>query len=48
MAKDNVVLSLFSVESEAFQALTELRQHPSGEGYAVAEAALVKNENGDM
>ena len=48
MAKDNVVLSLFSVESEAFQALTELRQHPGGEGYAVAEAALVKNENGEM
>ena len=44
---ENVVLSVFAVESEAFQALSELRMAPIGEGYAVAEAALVKNSGGE-
>ena len=43
---ENVVVSIFAVESEAFQAFTELRQMPLGEGYTVAEAALVKNQDG--
>ena len=43
---ENVVVSVFAVESEAFQAFSELRQAPSGEGYVVAEAALLKNEGG--
>ena len=43
---ENVVVSIFSVESEAFQAFTELRQMPLGENYTVAEAALLKNSNG--
>ena len=42
----NVVLSVFAVESEAYQAFAELRQAPSGDGYIVAEAALLKNEAG--
>ena len=40
---ENVVVSIFAVESEAFQAFTELRQMPLGEGYTVAEAGLLKN-----
>ena len=43
---ENVVVSVFSVESEAFQAFTELRQAPAGEGYVVLEAALLKNKDG--
>ena len=41
---ENVVTAVFDVESEAYQAFTELRQVPFGEGYAVAEAALLKRE----
>ena len=42
----NVVVSVFLVESEAFQAFTELRLTPAGEEYIVAEAALIKNKEG--
>lgn len=42
---DNVVTTIFNVESEAYQAFTELRNKPFGEGYLVAEAALVKRQN---
>lgn len=43
---ENVVLSIFGVESEAFQAFSELRGAPTGVNYVVAEAALLKNEKG--
>ena len=39
---ENVVTVVFAQESEAYQALTELRNAPTGEGYVVPEAALVK------
>lgn len=42
----NVVVAVFKVESEAFKALTELRQAASGATYLVSAAALVKKENG--
>lgn len=42
----NVVVAVFNVESEAFKALTELRQAASGATYLVSAAALVKKENG--
>ena len=41
---ENVVTAIFDVESEAFQAFAELRQKPFGEGYVVAETALLKRE----
>ncbi len=41
---ENIVTVIFNVESEAYQAFTELRQTPFGEGYAVAEASLIKHE----
>ena len=41
--KNNVVIAIFEVESEAFQAFNELRRATVGEGYAVPEAALIKN-----
>lgn len=42
----NVIVTLFKVESEAYQALTELRQAPEAATYLVSAAALVKKENG--
>lgn len=45
---ENVVTTIFEVESEAFQALSELRLAPVGEGYVVAEAALLKREGDNI
>ncbi len=42
----NVVVSLFEVESEAYQTLTELKQNPGDEKSYITAAALVKKENG--
>lgn len=41
---NNVAIVLFEVESEAFQAFTELYKKPVGEGYTVPEAALIRNK----
>ena len=41
----NVVVAVFNVESEGFQALSELRQAAGGEKYLVSAAALVKSDN---
>jgi hypothetical protein len=43
---DNVVVTVFEVESEAYQALTELKHNPGNEQSFVMEAVLVKKENG--
>jgi uncharacterized membrane protein len=40
----NVVIAIFEVESEAFQAFNELRNAPAGKDYIVPEAALIKNK----
>ena len=42
----NVLVGIFEVESEAFQAMTELKQNPGTEKSFLAQAALVKKENG--
>ena len=44
--EQNVIVGLFEVESEAYQALTELKQNPGNEQSFVAQAVLVKKENG--
>ena len=44
----NVVVGIFEVESEAYQALTELRQNPGDEMSYLSAAALVKKENGAL
>ena len=41
--ENNVVITVFDVESEAFQAFNELSKAPKGEGYTVLEAALIRN-----
>ena len=46
--QDNVVITIFDVESEAFQAFTELRSKCAGEGYIAPEAALIKNSAGSI
>lgn len=47
--KNNLVLAIFKVESEASQAFTELRSIPVGSGYSVSDAALLKkNEDGSL
>ena len=42
----NVVVGLFEVESEAFQAITELRQSSITDKSCLSSAILVKKENG--
>ena len=44
----NIVVSLFAVESEAYQALTQLKQYPGDEKSYVSAAALIKKENGAL
>lgn len=41
----NVLVTLFKVESEGYQALTELKKEPGTDSYLVSAAALVKKEN---
>lgn len=41
--QNNVVVTIFNVESEAYQAFSELSKANVGEGYVVPEAALIKN-----
>jgi hypothetical protein len=44
----NIVVALFEVESEAYQAMTQLKQNPGDENSYVLGAALVKKENGAL
>ena len=44
----NIVVGLFEVESEAFQAMTELKQNPGTEDSYLTAAALVKKQNGTL
>lgn len=43
---ENIVVSIFEVESEAYQAMTQLKQYPGDEKSYVSAAALVKKEQG--
>ena len=42
--KENIITELFRRESEGFQAITELRQHPAIENNVVLQAVLVKRD----
>ena len=44
----NVVVGLFEVESEAFQAMTELKNDPGSDKSYFSQAALVKKEGGAL
>ena len=43
---ENIVVSIFRVESEAFQAFSELKQFGQTENTKIAQASIVKNEDG--
>ena len=42
----NVLVSIFEVESEGYQAITELKNAPAADGSLISQAVLVKKENG--
>ena len=44
----NIIAVLFDVESEGYQAITELKQAPVTDAYTVLQAALVKREGGNV
>ena len=44
----NILVTLFEVESEAYQALTELKKNPGNDTSYLAAAALGKKENGSL
>ena len=46
--KKNVVITIFDVESEAFQAFNELRTKIAGSGYSAPEASLIRNKGGNI
>lgn len=46
--EQNIIVGLFEVESEAFQAMTQLRQNPGNENGYLTAAALVKKQNGAL
>ena len=43
---EKIISVVFKVESEAYQALTELKNKPAAENYIISEGALVKKEDG--
>ncbi|MCR4610633.1 MAG: DUF1269 domain-containing protein [Lachnospiraceae bacterium] len=44
----NIIVSLFDVESESFQAMTGLKQDPGSADNFISQAALVKKKNGTL
>ena len=45
---ENLVLVNYKVESEAYQALSELRRDTANANYTISQAAIVKRENGQL
>ena len=45
---ENMVVGIFNVESEAYQAMTELKQNPASEKALISQAVLAKKENGEI
>ena len=46
--KENVVLAKYKVESEAYQALSELKRDTANANYTISQAMIVKRENGKL
>ena len=46
--KENLILVNYKVESEAYQALSELKRETSNANYTLSQAAIVKKENGAL
>ena len=45
---ENLVLVNYKVESEAYQALSELKRDTANDNYTISQAAIVKRENGQL
>jgi len=45
---EKIISVIFKVESEGYQAITELKQAPITDSYTVSQAALIKKENGQI
>ena len=45
---DKIISVIFKVESEGYQAMTELKQNPADDTYTVPEAVLIKKEGGSI
>ncbi len=43
---EKIITSVFNIESEAYQALSEIKRDAVNDRYVVSQIALVKNENG--
>ena len=46
--KENVILVNYNVESEAYQALSQLKRETSNANYTISQAAVLKKENGTL
>ena len=46
--KENLVLVNYTVESEAYQALSELKRESNNPNYTISQAMIVKKENGQL
>ena len=46
--KENLILVNYKVESEAYQALSELKRETINANYTLSQAAIVKKENGTL
>ena len=45
---DNIIMAVFPVESEAYQAFSELKRDPAGTSFLVSQAVLVKKEGAEL
>jgi hypothetical protein len=43
--KENLILVNYKVESEAYQALSELKRETTNANYTISQAVIVKKEN---
>ena len=48
LVMQNVIVGLFEVESEGFQAITELKQNPGDDKSFISQAALLKKDAGQV
>ena len=46
MMKQNIIVALFDVPSEAYQAFSELKAYTQTADTLIAQAVLIKKENG--
>ena len=46
--KENLILANYKAESEAYQALSELKRETTNANYTSSQAVVVKKENGKL